>query len=221
MNKLNTIQRLVTLGLAMAVLSPLSLFAEQRPYSRTNDGYYNNSGSSLRGTVLSVSGDGDDILLDTRNQRVRIDASGGVDAIFNGRRLRVRDLRPGDVVIVTLRSERDRYPRARSIQVIQTAAGRNGNYGYNQGAGDQLFGRVVSLDLRRDLLILRTTGGRAEDILVNLRQANGAGGERSRTLRTGDYITVDGSWRGRTFMARNVSQSGNRNGNYDDRYGRH
>ena len=211
MNKRQTIQRLVSLSFVIAALAPLSLFADERPDWRTNNGQYETvRNGDLRGTVVSVSSDGDDFTINTRNQRVRIDASGGVPAYFNGRRMRIRDLRPGDVVTVSLRSTRDRYLKASSVEVLRTSNRNPYNDRYDQGSYDRISGQIIAIDSRRDLLTVRTSDGRQgrADVVVNVRQMSRGGTDWGRGLRTGDYVTMEGTWNGRTFVAQRLTSTG-------------
>ena len=222
-------QRFVVLTLVLAVLTPMSLIAEDRPTARTDvyagDPDRDERGDrDLTGVVVSVNPNGDEFLLRARGRDLLIDARGGVTAYYQGRRYRIRDLERGDRVAVDISSTNSRGARARSVEVLRSVSdrGRN-NRGRNNGNRDngnqydRLEGRLVSFDARRDVMIVRADSGR--DVAVDTRALRLNGGNWERSFRIGDRVELDGRFDGRNFVAQTISDG---NGQYrgNDRYGR-
>lgn len=222
-------QRFVVLSIVLAVLTPLSLIAEERPAARTKvyAGDRDRDGRGdrdLTGIVVSVNPNGDEFLLRSRGRDLLIDARGGVSAYYQGRRYRIRDLERGDRVAVDISSTTSRGARARSVEVLRSVSergrdnrGRNNGNLENGNRYDRLEGRVVSFDARRDVMIVRADSGR--DVAVDTRAIRLNSGSWERSLRVGDRVELGGRFDGRNFLAQTIS-SGNDQYRGDDRYGR-
>lgn len=202
------LQRLVVFAFAFLFLTPLSLFAEDRPDWRTNRVRSNvndrRGDSDVRGVVVSVNPNGDEFLLRTGRRTIRIDARGGVSTHYRGRRYRIRDLERGDRVAVDLVSTSFGY-RARSVEVLDSAShrGRYDRYDVDaRGSHDRLSGWVVSVDSDQGLMIVRTNSSR--ELAVNMRQL---GNNSIRSIRAGDRVELAGSYDGRTFVAESIRLS--------------
>jgi hypothetical protein len=204
----------------------MSMFADERPDWRTtqvrpkiND--RRGGDSDLEGTVVAVRQNGDEFILRTRRGEVRVDARGGVPAYYNGRRYRIRDLERGDRVAVDLisSSSRGRY-RARSVEVLRSVShdgrygdGRYGDYDpYDRdnrddrygdyGRYERISGQVVSFDGRRDVMILRTSS--REELAVDIARVRN---RTSQAIRVGDWLELEGTYDGRTFIADRIASS--------------
>lgn len=222
MSKIQLLQRVVFVLVAILGAAPVSLIADDRPDSSTRmvqlEGYRGERGYDLEGVVVAVNPNGDDFVLRSRGRQVRVDARGGVVAWYQGRRYRIRDLERGDRIVVDLATSRSRYPRARSVEVIESVSrrgyGRNqdrdGRYG--QGRFDFVGGSIVSFNSRRDLIQLRTDSGR--DISVDTRRLRN---EWTQGLRGGDWVEFQGYYSGRVFVADSVSNRRDRDRGRDRR----
>ncbi len=239
MRKAQSIQRFLLLMLTGVALLPLSAIADDRPDWRTGSAQAVQARRTgdLTGTIVDIRSNGDGFVLRTRGRDVYVEARGGVVAHYRGRRYRIRDLERGDRVAVDLISSSGRYLRARSVEVLQSVSdgrygrdpyGRDDRYGrddpyddryddpYGQHRGnDVLSGRVVSIDARRDLMIVRANGRDVEVDARPLVQRQGRNWERG--IRTGEYVELRGMFHGRVFVADSIGRSG---GYGYDPYGR-
>lgn len=244
MKKVQSIQGFLLLMLAAIAFVPLSVIAEDRPDWRTNGAQTikaRKGGWDLTGTVVDVDRDGDGFALRTRGRDIYIQAQGGVSARYRGRRYRIRDLERGDRVAVDLLSTASRVPRARAVEVLESVAetgrygrdpygrnDRNDDYGrsdgydrndrYGQdGRDERLTGRIVSIDARREVMVVRADSRR--DVQVDGRAlARAYGRDWDRGLRTGDRVELRGMFHGGLFVA-DAIEGGSGYGRYDP-YGR-
>lgn len=217
--------RVAATAMFLAVLVPVSAFADDRPDQRTygRDDRVARRGD-IAGVVTWVARDGDDFALRTNRGDVRIEAKGGVPVYYRGQRYRVRDLERGDRVAVDLRGN-SRTLKARSVEVISSrSVGRyddgrygDGRYGRDDGRyGDgrygnyrdqsrTLEGRVASFDERRGLMYLEV--GSRNTIAVDVRSLDRyEGRDWARGLSRGDYVQVVGLWNGRVLLAQRISE---------------
>ena len=198
------------------------MFADDRPEWRTKQVRPNvndrrGGDSDLRGTVVAVQQNGDGFILRTGRREVRVDARGGVPAYYNGRRYRIRDLERGDQVAVDLISNSWGGYRARSVEVLRSVShdgrygdGRYGGYDpydrddrYGEyGRYERIAGQVVSFDGRRDVMILRTSS--RQEMAVDIGRVRN---RTSRAIRVGDWLELEGTYDGRTFVADRISNS--------------
>jgi hypothetical protein len=217
------LQRVGLLVVVLALLAPLSSFADSRPDWRTGEDVLNYSSRGSRGdiegTVVRVARNGDDFDLRTRRGTVRVDAKGGVRVHYRGQQYRVRDLQPGDYVAVQLRGNSRNRLRAQSVEVLDSRSrggyGRNDRYdpwGRNDSRVSRLQGQVVSLDLRRDLLVIRTEARR--DVRVYTRELDRRHGARwAQGLQRGDWVEIRGYSERDRFVATSFEVYPNRYGN--------
>jgi hypothetical protein len=225
------LQRVLFFSAVVLFVAPMSMFADERPEWRTKQVRPNvndrrGGDSDLQGTVVSVRQNGDEFILRTRRGEVRVDARGGVPAYYNGRRYRIRDLERGDQVAVDLISSSRGGYRARSVEVLRSVShdgrygdGRYGGYdpydrddrygeygsdGRNGGYGryERIAGQVVSFEGRRDVMILRTSS--RQQIAVDIGRVRN---RTSRAIRIGDWLELEGTYDGRTFIADRISNS--------------
>jgi hypothetical protein len=216
------LQRVLFFSAVLLFLAPMSMFADERPDWRTKQVRPNvndrrGGDSDLQGTVVSVRPNGDEFILRTRRGEIRVDARGGVPAYYNGRRYRIRDLERGDQVAVdVISSSRGRY-RARSVEVLRsvshdgrTGDGRYGDYDpYDRGDRygeygryERISGQVVSFDGRRDVMILRTSS--RQELAVDIARVRN---RTSRAIRIGEWLELEGTYDGRTFIADRIASS--------------
>lgn len=222
------LQRLVRFSTMALLLAPLSGFAEERPNWRTMEGQVASNlrgddghevrhirNADLEGEVLAVAPDGDSFILSTRGRRMHVAAKGGVVVYYRGARYRIRDLERGDLVAVDLFSGRSN-PRARSVEVIRSVSHRRdarsgGRWGNDRddrnGRNGVVVGQLVSLDARRETMVLRVDG---RDLRVDARQLDSREGRSwERSLRIGDRVEVSGRWDSRgTFVAESIRSNG-------------
>lgn len=229
MIKNQLLQRVVVVLLAVLAVGSVSLFADERPDFGTeliqSDRYRGGRGSDLEGVVVWVNPNGDDFVLRTRGQELRIDARGGVVAFYQGRRYRIRDLERGDRILVDLASTRSGRPRARSVEVIESISDRG--YGRDRRSDDRynrrdrnrdgrhsrdrhdfVRGSIVSFNSGRNVVLLRTESG--GDISVDTSRLRY---DWTQGLRGGEWVEFQGYYSGRVFIADSVSGERNR-----DRY---
>jgi hypothetical protein len=70
-------------------------------------------------------------------------------------------------------------------------------------------GEVVSLDTRRDVMVIRTDSRR--DLAVDTREIERRYGPSwARSLRRGEWVTIEGYSDGRTFVARTLRSGDHR-----------
>src|SRR5688572_10923011 len=224
------LQRVLFFSAAVLFVAPMSMFAEERPEWRTKQVRPNvndrrGGESDLQGIVVSVRQNGDEFILRTGRREVRVDARGGVPAYYNGRRYRIRDLERGDQVSVDLISSSWGRYRARSVEVLRSVShggrygdgryggydpyGRDDRYGdYDRdhrgeyGRYERIAGQVVSFDGRRDVMILRTSS--RQQMAVDIGRVRN---RTSRAIRVGDWLELEGTYNGRTFVADRISSS--------------
>lgn len=220
--KRQSLQRVVQTAVLMTLFGALSTFADDRLEGRTEVGRY--GPRDIVGTVTRVAGDGDDFWLRTSRGEVRIEAKGGVRVHYNGQTYRIRDLDRGDYVAVDLQNSSRNKLKARSVEVLRSVSGyggygrggyddygRGGYDGYGRGGYDdgrryaRLEGQVVSLDTRRDVMVVRTRS--RGDALVNVRELERRyGSSWARDLRRGEWVSIEGYWNGRTLVATALDQ---------------
>ncbi|HVT45654.1 MAG TPA: hypothetical protein VMT00_14840 [Thermoanaerobaculia bacterium] len=217
MTQVQLIQRVVVVSVALLFVAPMSMIAEDRPQMETalhlSDVRDQRSGrTDLDGVVVSVARNGNSFVLRNGRTTHRIDARGNVPVHFLGRRYRVRDLEPGDRVAIDLVSRSNRQLRARAVHVLQSISHRRpDDRRYHRGRYDRFEGRVISLDLRRNLLVVRTDARR--DVRIDTRQLDTRGSRSLRSIRIGDAVVLAGFFSGSTFVAESLVTK-------NDRYGR-
>ena len=208
--KRQSLQRVVLFALAVTLFGTLSIFPDDRLDGRTEVGRY--GARDVVGTVTRVAGDGDDFWIRTNRGEVRIEAKGGVRVYHNGRTYRVRDLDRGDYVAVDLQNSSNKL-KARSVEVLRSVGGYGyggyGDYGDYNGANGgryaRLEGQVVSVDSRRNTMVVRTRS--QGDAVINVRELERRYGRYwARDLRRGEWVLVQGYWNGRTFTATDLDQ---------------
>lgn len=227
MNKRMWIQRVGVMMLAVAVVLPLSVFADSRHDRRTGEQITVQARRAqwdVDGIVLSVHSSGDRFALRTSRGTMQIEAKGGVKVRDGNRTLRVRDLRRGDWVGVDLRNGKNRYLRAREVFLISDRNYRDDRYDDDRYRDDRyrddryrddryrddrrgdrrqmmLEGQVVTLSAHGDVLVLRQSRGGNVRVDARLLQER-YGRDWARSLRRGQHMRVYGQFaRGNIFLA--------------------
>lgn len=218
MNRKNLAKTLAVMA-AVAILLPLSLFADSRPQYRTNargDAYDRRTGQ-IDGVVRDVRDRGRAIVLSTTRGTHTITANGGTRVFYRGRSYRAADLDRGDRVRVTLAGN-GRNLRARSIEVLQSASrgygavpyGNRDRYGDRDGYRDRdgrdsrnqyatVYGFVSQIDHWNNRFQLRSSEGPA--FWVDSRAERDA---TARRLRIGDRVLVRGVMDRGVFRATDI-----------------
>ena len=213
MNKRMIFQRVGLMVLAIAILLPLSVFADSRHDRRTGEQINVQARRAqwdVDGTVLSVHSSGDRFALRTSRGTMQIEAKGGVKVRDGNRTLRVRDLRRGDRVGVELRNGNSRQLRAREVFLISDRGYRDDRYRNDRYRDDRyrddrrqmmLEGEVVTLSAHGDVLVLRQSRGGNVRVDARLLQQR-YGRDWARSLRRGQHMRVYGQFaRGNIFLA--------------------
>ena len=213
MNKRMIFQRVGLMVLAIAILLPLSVFADSRHDRRTGEQINVQARRAqwdVDGTVLSVHSSGDRFALRTSRGTMQIEAKGGVKVRDGNRTLRVRDLRRGDRVGVELRNGNSRQLRAREVFLISDRGYRDDRYRNDRYRDDRyrddrrqmmLEGEVVTLSAHGDVLVLRQSRGGNVRVDARLLQQR-YGRDWARSLRRGQHMRVHGQFaRGNIFLA--------------------
>lgn len=230
----DTVSKIVKrLGSLILLVVGVSAFGDERPQEgtaivggsaevRVDAPVKVRNGAELEGTVIRVGRHGDYFQLRSGRDRVTVHANRGVKAWYRGTAYRVRDLEPGDEVIVKLKGSRDRY-RAKRVDVIRSVSHdyhrsrrgygydddwryADGRYGYDDRRerfrDDLLAGHLDYLDLRRGYLELRVDFFRT--IRVDLGDLSRSELRRLRRATRGDRIVLEGYFHDGLFYAREL-----------------
>jgi len=218
MSKCMSFQRVGLMIVAIAILLPLSVFADSRHDRRTGEQVTVQARRAqwdVDGIVLSVHSSGDRFALRTSRGTMQIEAKGGVKVRDGNRTLRVRDLRRGDRVGVELRNGNSRQLRAREVFLISDRGYRDDRYRDDRYRNDRgrndryrddrrqmmLEGEVVTLSAHGDVLVLRQSRGGNIRVDARLLQQR-YGRDWARSLRRGQHVRVYGQFdRGNVFLA--------------------
>lgn len=197
---MKTTNKLAALVMVVATLVAPSLFADERHRGRTEQGRNSYRTVTVEGRISDIDRDrnGFVIGLNRDNQRLFASVDTRVQNVSgrNQHRTRVRDLEQGDFIRAIGRRDNRGWIYVDSITLVREEDDRH------DGGDRRLSGSVVSIDYRRNIMVVQSDRGRSVTVdISSIRRRD------LDDIRRNDRVLIRGDWqRNGLFEAERVEE---------------